>query len=295
MSKVKITSYLSAIMLVLMLVLAGCGNNSAANTTASNSAGSNSSDAAQSADNSAGNNGNSSGGSTGTTELLISAAASLTESLNEIKPLYEAAHPNVKLTYNFGASGTLQQQIEQGAPADLFFSAGASQMKALLDEGLISPDLNENLLDNELVLVVPKDSDKVTKIEDLSGPDIKNIAIGTPESVPAGKYAQQTLTYYKLWDSLQPKLVQAKDVKQVLNYVETGNAEAGFVYKTDASSSTGVTIALSTDAASHDAIEYPAGVLKDSKHQDEAKAFYEYLQSDEATQIFSKYGFTAAK
>lgn len=227
-------------------------------------------------------------------ELLISAAASLTDSLNELKGVYEAAHPQVKLTFNYAASGTLQQQIEQGAPADLFLSAGTKQMDALIDKDLIDDNLTTNLLTNELVLVVPKDgSAQIQSMEDLS--KLGDIAIGTPESVPAGKYAQQALTYHKLWEPMQSRLVLTKDVKQVMSYVETGNVDAGFVYKTDAAASDKVKVALTAEAESHDPIEYPIGVLKRSTHSDDAKAFYEFLLSDQAQQVFAKYGFTPAE
>ncbi|WP_223069449.1 molybdate ABC transporter substrate-binding protein [Paenibacillus caui] len=272
-------------LLMITLIAAGCESNNSLSST-------------QADDSSA--NAQTKTGSTASSgkepvELLISAAASLTESLDELKTIYEADHSNVKLTYNFGASGTLQQQIEQGAPADVFLSAGTKQMNSLLKEGYIAPDLTKNFLTNELVLIVPQNgSVQIDSLEDLNDSQVGNIAIGTPESVPAGKYAEQTLTFYKLWDGLAPKLVQTKDVKQVLSYVETGNADAGFVYKTDAASSKGVKIVLSTDPESHDAIEYPAGVIKDSKHPEEAKAFYDFLLSDKAQQVFEKYGFTPA-
>lgn len=227
-------------------------------------------------------------------ELLISAAASLTDSLNELKSLYEAEHGNIQLTFNYAASGTLQQQIEQGAPADLFLSAGTKQMEALSDKGLVDNQLTANLLNNELVLVVSKSGTvQIDKIEDLA--NLGDIAIGTPESVPAGKYAQQTLAFHKLWDNLQSKLVLTKDVKQVLSYVETGNVDAGFVYKTDAALSDKVKVALSVEPESHDPIAYPVGVLKNSAHPDEAKAFYNFLRSDPARQVFSKYGFSPAE
>ena len=228
-------------------------------------------------------------------QLTISAAASLTDSLQEIQTLYQQQHPNVTLTFNFAASGTLQKQIEQGAPADLFFSAGSKQMDALLDANLIDKAHEKDLLANDLVLIVPKDSSfKVSSLQDLNGNDIKKLAVGTPESVPAGMYAKQTLESAGLWDSLQSKIVLTKDVKQVLSYVETGNTEAGFVYKTDAMDSDKVQVALTTPADSHDPILYPAGIVSASTHPEEAAAFYDYLQTDEAQAIFVKHGFMKA-
>lgn len=289
MQKMVKPPFLSAFIALILLLSAGCGNNAASSNNASSVQGDNSSAAAASPTTAANNS-----EPTEQVELLISAAASLTESLDELKSAYEAEHSNVKLTFNYAASGTLQQQIEQGAPADLFLSAGTKQMNVLIDKGLINDSLTTNLLTNELVLVVPKDgSVPIEKIEDLA--QLGDIAIGTPESVPAGKYAQQALTYYKLWDSLQSHLVLTKDVKQVLSYVETGNVDAGFVYKTDAATSNKVRVALSAEAVSHDPIEYLIGVLKDSAHPDEAKSFYAFLLSDRARQVFSNYGFTPAE
>lgn len=278
----KMIPLLVAMMTALMLVISGCGS-------AANNAASANKDTAAQAEVSGANS-----TASPKVELLVSAAASLTESMDELKTIYETAHNDVNLTFNYGASGTLQQQIEQGAPADLFLSAGKKQMDALLDKELINSELSTNLLTNGLVLIVPGNATvQINTLEDLE--QAGNIAIGTPESVPAGKYAQQTLSYFKLWDSLQPKLVLTKDVKQVLSYVETGNADAGFVYKTDAAVSDKVKIALTADPTSHDPIEYPAGVLTGSQHPDEAKAFYEFLQSAEAMEVFKKYGFNPAE
>ncbi|MDF9842387.1 MULTISPECIES: molybdate ABC transporter substrate-binding protein [unclassified Paenibacillus] len=227
------------------------------------------------------------------TEIIVSAAASLQDSLDKIAVQYEKQHPDIDLVFNYGASGTLQKQIEQGAPADLFFSAGDKQMKALVDGGLISE--NKQLLKNQLVLVVPVSSQtKITSITQLTDKAFKKVAVGQPESVPAGQYAQQSLTAKKVWDTLQSKLVFAKDVRQVLSYVETGNADAGFVYKTDALTSAKVKIALTVGAHVHKAINYPVGIVKESDHQAEARAFYNYVQTKAAGSIFTSYGFSLA-
>jgi molybdate transport system substrate-binding protein len=226
-------------------------------------------------------------------QLTVSAAASLTEALGEIKTAFEAAHPSIAINYNFGASGTLQKQIEQGAPADLFLSASAKNMKALVDEGLVSGEDSRDLLGNSLVVIVPKGGNKnLTTLAALKGQEIGKIAIGIPESVPAGDYAQQALAKEGEWDALKDKLVQSKDVKAVLQAVETGNADAGFVYRTDALSSTKADIAFDVDPAAYPAIRYPAGIIKNSQHRAEAEQFYAYLQSDEAMTVFRKYGFT---
>lgn len=226
-----------------------------------------------------------------TVELTISAAASLQDALKEIEKQYKEKEPNIKLSFNFGASGALQQQIEQGAPADLFFSAAEDKFQTLVKKGFINEKEGKNLLGNELVLVVPKDS-SLTKIQDLKDEKIKKIALGTPESVPAGKYAKASLTHENLWNDVQNKVVFTKDVRQVLTYVETGNVDAGIVYKTDALISDKVKIGETAAATSHEPIHYPLGVIKESKHKKEATSFYEYLQSKDAQSIFKKYGFT---
>jgi molybdate transport system substrate-binding protein len=232
------------------------------------------------------------------TELVISAAASLQDSLIAIQPEFERQNPHIKLAFNFGSTGTLQKQIEQGAPADVFLAAGAKQMKALVDKGLIDAAEQLPLLANDLVVVVPIDSsiklegsttEELTK--ELTKEAYKHIAIGIPETVPAGAYAKQTLQNLIIYDVLASKLVQAKDVRQVLTYVETGNADAGFVYRTDAMTSKKVKILLTIDPKMHDPIIYPEGIVKASKHPKEAKSFYQYLQSKQASAVFVQYGF----
>lgn len=230
-----------------------------------------------------------------TVELTISAAASMTDALTEIQKAYEAANQHIKLSFNFGASGALQQQIEQGAPADLFLSAAVKNMAALVDNQLIDANQQTNLLKNELVVVVPADSTtSIDNVADLMKAEVKTLAIGIPESVPAGSYAKEALTNAKLWDALQSKTVQAKDVRQVLQYVETGNADAGFVYKTDALTSDDVKVAFAVDPAAYKTIQYPIGIVKATKHAKEAEDFYTYLQSQEALDVFVKYGFSVS-
>src|SRR5690606_14942399 len=143
---------------------------------------------------------------------------------------------------------------------------------------------------------IPDDqSDEIQGLEDLKDTRIKMIAVGIPESVPAGSYAREALMSTGLWDILQPKMVQAKDVRQVLQYVETGNADAGFVYESDAMTSAKVKIALPVDPAIYTPVEYPIGVIKSTKHGKEAGELYNYLQSKEALDVFVKYGFTPAQ
>ncbi|MGG2067539.1 molybdate ABC transporter substrate-binding protein [Bacillus sp. S14(2024)] len=224
-------------------------------------------------------------------ELTISAAASLQDALKDIQTQYEKKEPNVKLSFNFGSSGALQQQIEQGAPVDLFFSAAEDKFETLVNKGIIDQKEGKNLLGNELVLIVPKDSN-IKDFQALKEDQVTKIALGTPESVPAGKYAKEALTHLNLWNDLQNKMVYTKDVRQVLTYVETGSVNAGIVYKTDALISKKVKMANTAPTNSHEPIHYPLGIIKATKHKKEATAFYEYLQSKDAITIFKKYGFT---
>jgi molybdate transport system substrate-binding protein len=227
-------------------------------------------------------------------ELTISAAASLQDALTDIKTTFEKEHPNVKITYNFGASGALQQQISQGAPVDIFFSAAENKFQKLEQEGLIEKKNGTDLLGNDLVLIVPKDSSKgIKSFEKLTKAD--KIALGSPESVPAGQYGKETLGNLNILSAVEGKVVYAKDVRQVLTYVETENVDAGIVYKTDALTSTKVKIAATAAENSHAPIIYPVGVMKNSSHPKEAALFYEYLQSKKSMKIFEKYGFKGLK
>jgi len=230
-------------------------------------------------------------------ELTVSAAASLTNALEEIEAAFEGEYPAVNVVYNFGASGALQRQIEQGAPVDLFLSAAAEPMEALVEQRLVDPNRVASLLTNELVVIVPSGGGSggiaaVGSLADLASENVRNVAIGIPDSVPAGGYAREALTASGLWDALEPKLVQAKDVRQVLQYVETGNADAGFVYRTDAMTSDGVDIAVVVDPALHEPISYPAGIVSGTKHAAAAETFLTYLQSEAAAAVFAKYGFS---
>jgi molybdate transport system substrate-binding protein len=224
--------------------------------------------------------------------LTISVAASLTDAITEISEQYKKEKPYVTLEFNFGSSGALQKQIEQGASVDVFLSAATKQMDALKSESLLIDDTIKTLLYNELVLIVPKDSkSSITGFRSLSRKSVKTIALGEPTSVPAGQYAEQVLTYYGNLEAVQKKAVYGKDVTEVLTWVEGGNADAGIVYKTDALNSDKVTIISTAPDESHKTIEYPGAVIKDSKNSKEAKAFLTYLSGSKATMIFKKYGF----
>jgi molybdate transport system substrate-binding protein len=229
-------------------------------------------------------------------EMNISAAVSLKDALEEIQKNYEAKNPNVKLIYNLGASGALQKQIEQGAPADIFMSAASKQMSDLEAEGLVNKSTRKNLVENRLVIIVPKTSNlNITKYEDLAKEEVQKISIGETASVPAGQYAQEVLQKLEIWDNIKAKAVLAKDVRTVLTYVETDNVDAGIVYKTDALSSNKVKIVANAPEGSHQPIVYPVALLSGTKQQQAAEDFLAYLSTPECKAIFEKYGFTMSK
>ncbi len=224
--------------------------------------------------------------------VTVSAAISLKDALDEIAKLYEAKHPNVTISYNYGGSGTLQHQIEQGAPVDIFFSAAEKQMDDLKSEHLILLATRHDIVRNSLVLVTPANSDVVKTFSDLAKPAVKTIALGEASTVPAGMYARQTLQHLGLFDAIKGKVVYAKDVRQVLTYVETGNADAGLVYRTDALASKKVRIAATAPEDSHDIIVYPVAVLNTTKNEAAARDFAGFIGGPEARPIFNKYGFS---
>lgn len=225
--------------------------------------------------------------------LNISAAASLQEAMVELEEKFKEIEPNVTLELNLGSSGSLQQQIEQGAACDVFISAGEKQMTALADQDLLLEDTNKTLLTNDLVLVTGEDTE-IKDLDALSTDDVEKLAIGDPESVPAGKYAKEVLDNTKLYDKVEDKLVLAKDVKEVLSWVQQGSADAGFVYLSDTVGADGIKVALTTNEDTHSAINYPVAVLKASEKQDKAKAFEDFLLSEDGQSILEKYGFKKA-
>lgn len=222
--------------------------------------------------------------------ITVAAAASLQDAAQEAAEVFGQKQSDIKVIYTFASSGALQKQIEEGAPADLFISAGQSQMDALEEGDLIVKESRQNLLGNELVLIAPTGS-TLKDFKGLQDPAVKKIGIGTPETVPAGKYAQESLTTQKLWDSLQPKLVMAKDVREVLSYVETGNVDAGLVYRSDTYNNDKIIVVTAAPADSHKPITYPLAIVKATKNQEQAQAFIDFLKGPEGSKILSKYGF----
>lgn len=225
----------------------------------------------------------------GETVLTISAAASLKDALMQVQALYAHARPEVKLAFNFGGSGVLQQQIAAGAPVDVFISAAAAQMDVLEGKGLLLAGTQRSLLTNRLVLITPKGATRISAFGDLAKPDTARIAIGDPKSAPAGAYAVEILNSLGLASRIESKLVRMLDVRQVLTAVETGNADAGFVYITDARLSDKVRIATTADRSFP--IVYPIAVIRDTKQPDAARAFADFLTSTPARAAFEAFGF----
>ncbi|WP_256891065.1 molybdate ABC transporter substrate-binding protein [Cylindrospermopsis raciborskii] len=226
-----------------------------------------------------------------TTKLLVSAAGSLQDVLKELKPLYQKEQKNVNISFNFGASGSLQQQIEQGAFVDIFISAAKKQVDALEKKDLLLPESRVIIAKNRLVLITPKNSSGVNSFYSLQDKKVKRIAIGEPRSVPAGQYAKQVLEQLKIWSNIKSKLVYGNNVRQVLAAVESGNADAGLVYATDAKISGQVKVVVVADEKFHSPIIYPLVIIRGSKNIDAAKKFSKFLVSNPSKTVFKKYGF----
>ena len=225
-------------------------------------------------------------------ELNVFAAISLSDALAEIGTAFTAEN-GVKVFYNFAASTTLQRQIEKGAPADVFISASPRQVVALESNGLLETESRRNLLTNRLVIV----SDETERIAvdtpaDLAAPEISRIAIGHPSIVPAGAYAKEALTHFKLWETLHPKFIFGVDVRATLAYVTAGNVDIAIVYKTDTILSDAISVLYQIPLEAYTPIIYPAAVMKNSNQKQLARQFITYLQSAEKSKIFEKHGFT---
>ncbi|MGL5877136.1 MAG: molybdate ABC transporter substrate-binding protein, partial [Xenococcaceae cyanobacterium] len=228
--------------------------------------------------------------------LLVSAAASLQDALKEVQPIFQQAQPQLKVNYNFGASGALQQQIEQGAPADIFFSAATKQMNALQDKNLILPDTRRDLLTNRLVLIVSNTSSlKIGDFKQLTDTNIKRIAVGEFRSVPVGQYSEELFKKLDILEQVKSKLVFGNNVRNVLSAVESGNADAGIVYTTDAKLSDKVRVIATASDNLHSPIVYPIAIIGNSKNPDAAKEYIRFLTDKQARAIFEKYGFGIAQ
>ena len=229
--------------------------------------------------------------------ILVAAAASLKNAYeDELIPMFEEQYPGVTVEGTYDSSGKLQTQIEEGLEADVFMSAATKQMKALDEEGMIASDTIVDLLENKIVLIVPAGSDsKIDSFEKIG--DAESIALGDPESVPAGQYAKEALTSLNVWDSIQDKVSFGTNVTEVLNQVAAASADAGIVYATDAASMEDqvTVVAEAQEGSLEKKVIYPVAVVKATAHEDAAKAFVEFLQTPEAMEVFEAYGFVAAE
>lgn len=225
-------------------------------------------------------------------ELLVSAAASLTDVMEDIEDAYQVDNPNTEITYTYAGSGTLQTQIEEGAPVDVFISAADKQMDTLEEKDLILKDTRSTLLLNKVVLITPKDSDlEINAFEDILNDNIDKVAIGDPTNVPVGQYSEEIFNNLEMMDTLKEKLVFGNDVRTVLTWVETGEVDAGLVYQTDSFTSDEVNIVSEAPEGSHKEVSYPVAVVESSKNAEESKKFVEFLTTDTAKDLFEKYGF----
>ena len=233
----------------------------------------------------------------GEQSILVAAAASLKNAYeDELIPMFEEQYPGVTVEGTYDSSGKLQTQIEEGLEADVFMTAATKQMKALDEEGMIASDTIVNLLENKIVLIVPTGSDsKIDSFEKIG--DAASIALGDPESVPAGQYAKEALTNLNVWDSIQDKVSFGTNVTEVLNQVAAASADAGIVYATDAASKADqvTVVAEAPEGSLEKKVIYPVAVVKATAHEDAAKAFVDFLQTPEAIAVFESYGFVAAE
>ena len=224
-------------------------------------------------------------------EIIVSAAASLTNAMTEVGKSFHGDHPEVDVIFNFASSGSLLQQMLHGAPVDVFASANQKYMDDAQEKGLVKEESRQDFVRNTLVLAVPADAETVlTVMEDLAGSAVARIALGNPESVPAGRYARESLQAYGLWDSLHDKFVYGNSVRQVLDYLRRGEVDAGLVYSTDAKIG-GERVKVALEPGKHKEIIYPIAVIRSSEHVDAAQQFVDFVLSEKGQAIFTEFGF----
>lgn len=228
-------------------------------------------------------------------EIIVHAAASLTEALGEIATLHEAA-TGVKVRLNLGASNMLARQVLEGAPGDVFVSADEAKMDQLARAGLIDAATRRSLLSNSLVIVVASDSAlTIHCASDLATKAVKSVALADPGSVPAGIYAKEHLRRIGAWRDVLPKVVPTENVRGALAAVEAGNVDAAIVYATDARLTTKVRVTCTVPPDQAPDISYPVAILRDSEQPGQARAFVTFLSSAEATAIFERHGFVVRR
>lgn len=223
--------------------------------------------------------------------LIISAAASLTNAFKEINTQFEKDNPGTTVEMTTGASGSLLQQIQQGAPADLFASADQATMDRAQSQNLIDPATRTDFVTNSLVLIVPaQPASKVDGVAALKQPDVTRIAIGKTDTVPVGRYTKQVLEASGDWETLSPKFIPSDNVRQVLDYVARGEVDAGFVYRTDAALMADKVKVVATPQG-HAPITYPIAVIAASKQPAVAAQYIQHLSSEPARAVLERYGF----
>lgn len=225
-------------------------------------------------------------------ELFISSASSLTDVMQQVETEFERKHPEVDLVFNFGSSSKLRNQIQQGAPVDVFLSASAQDMKILEEEGAMKDGSVQSFAANRLVLASSGPLDEGVELSS----QIKNsediIAIGEPESVPLGFYTKQSLEQLGIWESLDGRMIYAKDARQVLSYLESGNAGMGILYASDAIGSDRLDTVIDIPVG-NEQIVYPAGILAETKKSKAAEAFLTFLTSEHGRQLLEDFGFAS--
>lgn len=285
-----------AVLASAMLALTACGGSQTPETTAE--AGKTTAEVTTSAETTSAEAPKAAEETKGTEEttILVAAAASLKYSYDdELIPMFEAANPGIRVEATYDSSGKLQTQIEEGLAADVFMSAATKQMTALKAENMIDADSIVDLLENKIVLIIPEGAETVvTGFEDITKADV--IAVGDPESVPAGQYAKEALTSLGLWEEAEAKSTKGTNVTEVLNWVAEGSADVGIVYATDAATTSKVTVIAEAPKGSlAKKVLYPAGIVSASEHKEAAQKFVDFLQSGEAIAVFETYGFSANK
>lgn len=223
--------------------------------------------------------------------ITVSAAASLTNAFTDLRDLFEKAHPGSTAQTNFAASGPLLKQMQEGAPVDVFASADQVTMDKAVGSKLIDVSTRVNFATNSLVLIVPADSGlAIASVGDLMQAGVRRIAVGNPDSVPVGRYTRAALAAAGAWDAVSGKAVLAESVRQALDYVARGEAEAGFVYMTDARIA-GDKVRVVATVRGHAPITYPIAVLSGSADKATASAFIRFVTGPEGMAVLGKYGF----
>jgi molybdate transport system substrate-binding protein len=225
------------------------------------------------------------------TDVTVFAASSLQDSLKEIGTAFER-RTDVRIVFNFAASSVLARQIEEGAPADIFFSADEAKMDALVAKGLIDKDTRASPLSNLLVIVTPRENAvEIKSVQDLTNSSVGRIALADPKTVPIGIYARQYLQKQGLWESVQRKTIIVENVRAALAAVEAGNAEMAFVYQTDAAISRAVKIAVAIPREKGPKISYSVALVANAPHSPAVRQFLDYLTGEKGAKVFQKFGF----